>query len=165
MAEATKKVIKKVASGSAQKDPAKAGTKKANYTYAVGRRKTANARVRIYATKSVPGMEGVQLTVNGKSAESYFPGETAKAAYRKPFYLTETLTKMSASVVVAGSGKMGQLDAVVHGIARALSLLDRDAYRAILKTAGLLTRDARAKERRKVGTGGKARRAKQSPKR
>ena len=60
---------------------------------------------------------------------------------------------------------MGQLDAVVHGIARALSLLDRDAYRAILKTAGLLTRDARAKERRKVGTGGKARRAKQSPKR
>lgn len=144
---------------------AKDTVKKTPYTYAVGRRKTANARVRIYKTASVPGMDGVQLSVNGKSAEAYFPGETAKAAYRKPFILTETLTKMSASVVVAGSGKMGQLDAVVHGIARALSLLDRDSYRATLKSAGLLSRDARAKERRKVGTGGKARRAKQSPKR
>lgn len=152
MAETAKKVVKKE-------------VKKANYTYAVGRRKTANARVRIYKTASVPGMDGVQLSVNGKSAEAYFPGETAKAAYRKPFILTETLTKMSASVVVAGSGKMGQLDAVVHGLARALSTLDRDAYRAILKSAGLLSRDSRAKERRKVGTGGKARRAKQSPKR
>lgn len=139
--------------------------KKANYIYAVGRRKTANARVRIYKTKSVPGMDGVQLSVNGKSAEAYFPGETAKAAYRKPFILTETLTKMSASVVVAGSGKMGQLDAVVHGISRALALLDRDAYRTILKSAGLLTRDSRTRQRRMIGTGGKARRTKQSPKR
>ncbi len=140
-------------------------TTKANYTYAVGRRKTANARVRIYKSKSVPGMDGVQLTVNGKPAEQYFPGETAKAAYRKPFILTETLTKMSASVVVAGSGKTGQLDAVIHGIARALALLDRDAFRATLKTAGLLTRDPRTRQRRMIGTGGKARRAKQSPKR
>ncbi len=139
--------------------------KKPSYTYAVGRRKTANARVRIYKTKSVPGMDGVQLSVNGKSAEAYFPGETAKAAYRKPFILTETLTKMSASVVVAGSGKMGQLDAVVHGLARALALLDRDAYRSILKSAGLLTRDSRTRQRRMIGTGGKARRTKQSPKR
>lgn len=140
-------------------------TTKANYTYAVGRRKTANARVRIYKSKSVPGYDGVQLTVNGKPAEQYFPGETAKAAYRKPFILTETLTKMSASVVVAGSGKTGQLDAVIHGIARALALLDREAFRATLKTAGLLTRDPRTRQRRMIGTGGKARRAKQSPKR
>lgn len=139
--------------------------KKANYIYAVGRRKTANARVRIYKTKSIPGMDGVQLSVNGKSAEAYFPGETAKSAYRKPFILTETLAKLSASVVVAGSGKMGQLDAVVHGLARALALLDRDAYRSILKSAGLLTRDSRTRQRRMIGTGGKARRAKQSPKR
>ena len=152
MVETTKKVVKTVA-------------KKANYTYAIGRRKTAGARVRIYKSASVPGMDGVQMTINGKPAEAYFPGETAKAAYRKPFIITDTLTKMSASVVVAGSGKMGQLDATVHGIARALALLDRDAYRAILKTAGLLTRDARTRQRRMVGTGGKARRAKQSPKR
>lgn len=152
MADAIKKVVKKE-------------VKKANYTYAVGRRKTANARVRIYASASVPGSEGVQMTINGKSAEAYFPGETAKAAYRKPFIITETLSKMSASVVVAGSGKMGQLDAVVHGLARALATLDREAFRSILKSAGLLTRDARTRQRRMVGTGGKARRAKQSPKR
>ncbi|PIS17987.1 30S ribosomal protein S9 [Candidatus Collierbacteria bacterium CG17_big_fil_post_rev_8_21_14_2_50_45_7] len=135
------------------------------YTYAVGRRKTANARVRIYKTPSVPGMDKAQLSVNGKNAEVYFPGETAKASYRKPFVVTGTLTKMSASVVVEGSGKMGQLDATVHGIARALAVLDRDAYRSLLKSAGLLTRDARKRQRRMVGTGGKARRAKQSPKR
>ena len=146
-------------------DTTKKITKKANYTYAVGRRKTANARVRIYKSASVPGMDGVQLSINGKPAEAYFPGETAKSAYRKPFIITDTLTKMSASVVVLGSGKMGQLDAVVHGIARALSLLDREAFRATLKTAGLLTRDPRTRQRRMIGTGGKARRAKQSPKR
>jgi len=135
------------------------------YTYAVGRRKTANAHVRIYKTPSVPGMDKAQLSVNGKNAEVYFPGETAKASYRKPFVVTGILTKMSASVVVEGSGKMGQLDATVHGIARALAVLDRDAYRSLLKSAGLLTRDARKRQRRMVGTGGKSRRAKQSPKR
>ncbi len=140
-------------------------TSKANYTYAVGRRKTANARVRLYKSASVPGFDGVQMIINGKPAEAYFPGETAKAAYRKPFIITETLTKMSASVVVAGSGKMGQLDATVHGIARSLATLDREAFRGLLKTAGLLTRDSRTRQRRMVGTGGKARRTKQSPKR
>lgn len=140
-------------------------TPKANYTYAVGRRKTANARVRLYKSASVPGFDGVQMIVNGKPAEQYFPGETAKAAYRKPFIITETLTKMSASVVVAGSGKMGQLDATVHGIARSLSALDKEAFRSILKSAGLLTRDSRTRQRRMIGTGGKARRTKQSPKR
>ena len=140
-------------------------TSKANYTYAVGRRKTANARVRLYKSASVPGFDGVQMIVNGKPAEQYFPGETAKAAYRKPFIITETLTKMSASVVVAGSGKMGQLDATVHGIARSLSALDKEAFRSILKSAGLLTRDSRTRQRRMIGTGGKARRTKQSPKR
>lgn len=136
-----------------------------NYTYAIGRRKTATARVRIYQSPSVPGVEGVQLIVNDKPANVYFPGESAAAIYKKPFLLTETLGKFSATARVLGSGKAGQLDAVVHGIARALSLLDRDAYRATLKTAGLLTRDPRTRERRKIGTGGKARRAKQSPKR
>ena len=140
-------------------------TKKANYTYAVGRRKTAIARVRLFAKASVPEHDGIQLLVNGKSAEVYFPGETNKAAYRKPFILTETLTKMSGSAVVVGGGKSAQLDAVVHGISRALALLDREANRTTLKSGGLLTRDSRKRQRRQVGTGGKARRAKQSPKR
>lgn len=141
-------------------------TKKSNYTYAVGRRKTSSARIRLYASASVPGVEGEnQLIVNGKPAEVYFPGELAKQTYRRPFILTETLQKMSASAIVKGSGKKGQLDAVVHGIARALSALNTEKFRPVLKAAKLLTRDPRAKERRKVGTGGKARRSKQSPKR
>lgn len=147
------------------KAPKSPKSTKVNYTYAVGRRKTAVARVRLYGKQSVPGSESVQLVVNNKSAEIYFSGEHNKSRYRLPFILTDTLTKMSASAVVIGGGKSAQLGAVVHGIARALAIVDRDAYRGILKKAGLITRDSRAKERRKVGTGGKARRAKQSPKR
>jgi small subunit ribosomal protein S9 len=138
---------------------------KKNYAYALGRRKTATARVRIYSSTSVPGHDGIQLVVNDKPAELYFPGEASKAIYRLPFILTDTLTKFSASARVTGSGKMGQLDAVVHGIARALVLIDKDAYRGTLKTAKLLMRDPRAKQRRMIGKGGKARRTKQSPKR
>lgn len=138
---------------------------KKNYTHAIGRRKTATARVRIYESASVPGFDGIQLIVNDKPASVYFPGETAKMLYTRPFVITDTVGKFSVTARVLGSGKAGQLDAVVHGIARAMSELNRDAYRALLKTAGLLTRDPRTRERRKVGTGGKARRAKQSPKR
>lgn len=144
----------------------KTKTKKAAYTYAVGRRKTANARIRLYQSALVPGFATEsQLVVNGKPAEEYFPGELAKQTFRRPFILTETLQKYSASVVVEGSGKHGQLDAVVHGLARALATLDVDKFRPILKAAHLLTRDPRSKESRKVGKGGKARRSKQSPKR
>ena len=139
--------------------------KKTDYTYAVGRRKTAIARVRLYPKASVPGHDGVQLMVNDKAVEVYFGGNAEKNQYRLPFIVTETLTKMSASIKVVGGGTQAQLGALVPGIARALTKLDSEKYRAILKTAGLLTRDPRAKERRKVGTGGKARRAKQSPKR
>lgn len=140
-------------------------TKASNVTHTVGRRKTAIARVRLYSKTSVPGMEGVQLSVNGKDAAVYFGGNANAAAYRRPFTLTETLNKFSASVLVTGGGIASQLDAVVHGVARALAELDREKFRPTLKAAGLLTRDSRKRERRKIGTGGKARRAKQSPKR
>jgi len=144
--------------------PAKS-TKAKNYIYALGRRKTATARVRLYKTSTVPGVDGKhQLVVNGKDAELYFPGEINKGLYRAPFILTETLQKMSASIKVEGSGPSGQLGATIHGIARALNLFD-PSLRPALKAAGFLTRDSRAKERRKAGKGGKARRSKQSPKR
>jgi small subunit ribosomal protein S9 len=140
-------------------------TKKKNYTYALGRRKTATARVRLYQSASVPAVEGThQLIVNGLPAEKYFPGELAKTKYRLPFILTETLQKMSASIKVEGSGVSGQLDAAVHGLARVLDNFNPN-FHPRLKAAGLLTRDPRAKERRKAGKGGKARRSKQSPKR
>lgn len=128
------------------------------YSYAVGRRRSASARVRLYK-----GAE--QNIVNGKPIGKYFPGVIMKDLWEKPFLLTETLGKYYVTVKVVGGGKMGQLNAVVHGIARAFNELNRDKYRLILKSEGLLTRDSRKRQRRMVGTGGKARRQKQSPKR
>ncbi len=132
--------------------------RKPNYIYAVGRRKTATARVRLYLKKG-------EITVNKKPINEYFPGKSLKTLYQLPLTLTKTLDKFSASIKVLGSGQKGQLDAVVHGLSRALTKHDKDAYHKTLKNHGLLTRDPRTRERRKVGTGGKARRKKQSPKR
>lgn len=140
--------------------PAKTKTKKTkkDYIYAVGRRKTATARVRLF-------QKAGDLLVNGKAAGQYFQDELSSHQYLKPLKLTGTEGKFSFSAKVEGSGKKAQLGAIVHGLSRALAKLDVEAYRPILKTAGLLTRDDRMKESRKVGTGGKARRKKQSPKR
>jgi small subunit ribosomal protein S9 len=131
--------------------------KKQNCTYATGKRKTASARVRLFKGKG-------ENLVNGKAISEYFPGPLDKALWSKPFDLTDTFGKYYITVKVAGSGKNGQLKATVHGIARALSEVDLK-FRIPLKKAGLLTRDSRERLRRMVGTGGKARRAKQSPKR
>lgn len=129
-----------------------------DYIYAVGRRKSASARVRLFLGKDTS-------TVNGLPIDKYFPGKSNKAVWSKPFKLTQTSEKYYISAKVVGGGKTGQLEAVVHGIARALAKAKKDEFRAPLKKAGLLTRDDRVKERRKAGTGGKARRQKQSPKR
>lgn len=143
----------------AKKNDKKSKNKKQKeYTYAVGRRKTATARVRLYQKEG-------DLLVNGMAAGEYFPGEVNQVKYLKPLKLTDTHKKFSFSAKVEGSGKQAQLDAVVHGVSRALASLDRDAYRPILKEKGMLTRDPRMKESRMPGTGGKARRKKQSPKR
>lgn len=136
---------------------AKKQIKKA-YTSSVGRRREAVARVRLHAGKE-------ESTVNGVVIGKYFPGEVMRAAWQKPFELTSTVGKYYVTVKVVGGGVRGQLSAVVHGIARALSENDEKSNRSPLKKAGLLTRDSRKKERRMVGTGGKARRQKQSPKR
>lgn len=132
--------------------------KKLNYTYSVGRRRSASARVRLYKGEG-------ENTVNGMVVGKYFTGEAASVAWRKPFELTDTLGKYYFTAKVAGGGKNGQLDSVVLGIARALSIIKPEKHRLIVKKAGLLKRDARIRERRKVGTGGKARRKRQSPKR
>ncbi len=125
---------------------------------AVGRRKESVARVRL--------VRGVgEMVVNGELIGEYFPGEAAKMAYIKPFELTGTGGKYFATIKVAGGGKVGQLDAAVLGIARALNILDKEKYRSVLKAAGLLRRDARVRERRKFGLAQKARARKQSPKR
>lgn len=132
---------------------------KISFYQAVGRRKEATARVRLYV-----GGKG-EIIINDIPVQEYFPGEIAKITYLQPFQLTDTLDRFKVKVKVSGSGKGGQMGAMIHGIARALEKVDREKYRPILKKAGLLTRDPRAKERRKAGLAGKARAKKQSPKR
>jgi small subunit ribosomal protein S9 len=114
-----------------------------SYIYGTGRRKEAIARVRL-----LPG-DG-SIVVNGKDAEEYFGGTNAMAQLRLPFRVTETEGRYAASVLVAGGGVSGQAGAIRHGIARALLSAHPDA-RAALREAGLLTRDPRAKERKKYG--------------
>lgn len=138
---------------------------------AVGRRREAVARIRLYPSVKAGVMFGDQqvqkgeLYVNKIPIEKYFGGEITKVSYLEPLRATNTLGKFAATIVVSGGGKSGQLTAVVHGLSRALAAYDLENFRKILKKKGFLTRDARTRERRKVGTGGKARRKKQSPKR
>jgi small subunit ribosomal protein S9 len=114
-----------------------------NYVYGTGRRKTAVARVRL-----LPG-DG-SIVVNGKPAAEYFGGAASDTAILLPFRVTETDGRYSVSVLVAGGGASGQAGAIRHGIARALLSAHPDA-RPALREAGLLTRDPRAKERKKYG--------------
>ena len=127
------------------------------YYYAHGRRKEATASVKLYAGQG-------ETLINNKPIGKYFPAQTAKVEYLKPFHLTQTVGKYYAVVKVEGSGSSGQLGAIVHGISRALNKAD-EKHHPILKKAGLLTRDSRVKERRKYGLAQKARKGKQSPKR
>ena len=114
-----------------------------NYVYGTGRRKTAVARVRL-----LPG-DG-SIVVNGKPSGEYFGGASPEGALLLPFRVTETEGRYSASVLVAGGGVSGQAGAIRHGIARALVSAHPNA-RSALRAAGLLTRDPRAKERKKFG--------------
>ena len=142
---------------------------KKDYVFAVGKRKESVARIRLYqsVTNLLVAGEKVKkgdIFVNDKKIDSYFSGELIKAHYLEPLKLTNSLDKYVLTFRVSGGGRNGQLDAVIHAISRALSLVD-PKNRQILKKRGFLTRDSRIRERRKVGMGGKARRKKQSPKR
>lgn len=111
-----------------------------------GRRKTSIARVRI-ATGSG------KITVNGRTFDNYFPMETLRATASQPLSVTGTADKVDVKINVKGGGPNGQAGAVSHGIARALLEFDA-ALRPSLKSEGLLTRDSRAKERKKYGQPG-----------
>lgn len=147
-------------------------TKNIQYYEAVGRRKESVATVRLYiannkekkATIGDLKIKKGEILVNGRPIEKLFPSLEEKLIYQKPLALTNCLDRFAISIRVTGGGKRGQLEALTFGIARALILVD-ESFRSILRKEGLLTRDPRVKERRKVGTGGKARRKKQSPKR
>ena len=116
----------------------------ATYFYGTGRRKTAVARVRL-----LPGTG--EITVNGKTAREYFGGrDQHQLQIRMPLSLTGTLERFDISVRVVGGGVSGQVGAIRHGVARALLRFDQE-LRPTLKVAKMLTRDPRAKERKKVG--------------
>ena len=128
------------------------------YVQSVGRRKEAVARVRLFKGQA-------QMTVNGRPIAEYFKGAIYQKFYQKPFVITNTLGQYTATVKVIGGGPNAQLEAIIHGLARSLQQLDKEKFRSSLKSAGLLTRDYRAKERRKYGHAHAARAKKQSPKR
>lgn len=148
-------------------------TKEASISYyeAVGRRKVASARARLYVVRDAEvTISGVVVAkgaviVNGKPAEVYFPGEVNKKMYIEPFRTTNTVNRFAVSIKTVGGGLEGQLDATIHAISRALLKVDEEKFRPILKKRGFLTRDPRAKQRRKAGYAGKSRARKQSPKR
>jgi len=118
---------------------------KQRYLYGTGRRKSAVARVRMY-----PGNGSIQ--VNGKEMTEYFGGRgLLHVIVLQPLELLEKTNQYDIVVKVVGGGTSGQAGAVRHGIARALARNEEEENRGPLKRAGLLTRDARVKERKKVG--------------
>ena len=114
--------------------------------YGTGRRKTSTARVFLR-----PGSGAV--SINHKAFDAFFPTEALRTQIRQPLVLTETSDKFDVLATVAGGGVSGQAGAVRLGIARALVEYNAE-LRKQLKTEGLLTRDARAKERKKYGMAG-----------
>lgn len=145
---------------------------KKEYVFAVGKRKDAVARIRLYERVKADFKWGEKdikkgdIWVNEKPISEYFSGEVARHTYTEPLRVTNAHQQnYTFTIKVVGGGPAGQLQAVVVGISNALQKLDTEKYRPILKKKGFLTRDSRIRERRVVGMGGKSRRKKQSPKR
>lgn len=130
--------------------------KNIEYKYGTGRRKTAAARVFLKPGKG-------DITVNGKTVDEYFGRETSRMLVRQPLEVTDCVGRFDFKITVTGGGPSGQAGAVRHGISRALMQYD-ESFRPALRAAGLVTRDAREVERKKVGFH-KARRGTQYSKR
>lgn len=126
------------------------------YNYGTGRRKSSVARVFIRTGSG-------KFVVNGKPLDQYFARETGRMVVRQPLELTNNLERFDIMVNVHGGGETGQAGAVRHGLTRALIDFD-DTLKPVLSKAGLVTRDAREVERKKVGLH-KARKRKQFSKR
>jgi small subunit ribosomal protein S9 len=116
---------------------------KQTYFSGTGRRKTAVAQVKLTAGNGA-------VIVNNRPFEEWLPNAEERLAVIKPLVVTENAGKFNATVKVTGGGLNGQRDAIAHGIARALQSFD-DNLKTVLRQHGLLTRDPRAKERKKPG--------------
>ena len=119
---------------------------------ALGRRKSAVARV--YVKTSGKG----DITINGRELDNYFQEGTLRYIVMQPLELTNTQAQFDIKINLDGGGIKGQAEAVRLGIARALCKIDAEAYRPVLKSNGLLTRDPREVERKKPGQPGARRR-------
>ena len=129
----------------------------AKYFYAIGRRKSATARVRLTTGKG-------QITVNGHPADDYFTGSKyLLTKLQRPFTVLDQVNKFDVSAVVSGGGLDGQTEAIRLGISKALTVMNEE-LKSTLKRAELLSRDSREKERKKFGLKG-ARKQRQFTKR
>jgi small subunit ribosomal protein S9 len=116
---------------------------KQSYFHGTGRRKTATAQVKLMSGSGA-------IIIDGKPLEERFPSLEHQRVINQPFVVTECVGKYNVVIKVAGGGVTGQSDAIAHGISRALVSAD-EKFKPILRQNGLLTRDARAKERKKPG--------------
>ncbi len=151
--QTVQKIVKKAAATPAQS----AALKRGDYIHSVGRRKTSIARVRMYRGSG-------EHMVNDKPLAVFFKDWIYRSTALEPLFATGTDKAVYFTAKVVGGGIHGQATAISHAIARALVKLSED-HKPTLRAKELLTRDSRMRETRKIGTGGKARRAKQSPKR
>jgi small subunit ribosomal protein S9 len=113
------------------------------YDRAIGKRKCAIAQVKLFSGKG-------EIIVNGKPYQEYFPRLEHRRHVEQPFKVTDTLGKYRVEVKVTGGGVTSQSEAIRHGIARAL-VVTNEQFKPLLRQEGLLTRDARIKERKKYG--------------
>ena len=125
-------------------------SKKSDEVLATGRRKCAVARIRLTSGTG-------KIVLNGRDMAEYFSSEALCGFVNQVFKVTETVGKFDVAANLDGGGIAGQAGALRHGLARALVKLD-EAYRAVLKANGMMTRDARVKERKKSGQPGARRR-------
>ena len=154
MAEAKKNIKKTVTK---EKVEPKKKDLSGKYIQAIGRRKTSVAQVRLYEKGSG------DILINDKVGIEYLKKEENLSAALQPLKIVSKLNDFNISVLVRGGGSLGQIDAIKHGIARALIKIDPE-LKTILKTNGYITRDPRKKERKKPGLK-KARKAPQWSKR
>ncbi len=128
------------------------------YYYSVGRRKSAVSAVKLFIGKN-------DSKINQKPSDKYFPDKSLQTIFNKPFQVTNTVGKYYFEAKITGGGKLGQAGALSLALSRSLQKIDRQLYTPLLRASSLLTVDSRVRQRRMIGTGGKSRRQKQSPRR